>query len=69
MALGESVVRHRPLRFQEALQESTRMLRDQFGNVDQQAAVSLAIFLYTSGERQEFLERSGVPDDLPYGGQ
>ena len=50
----------------KALKEASELLQNQFGNVEQSAAVQLATSLYTVHARDEFLRES--ENEMAYGG-
>lgn len=53
--------------FEDALDHAIRALRERFGEVDQDAAVSLAGALYACQERDRFEQRrEGSPEEAPY---
>lgn len=61
-----SAAAERPRSLEQALHEAATMLRDEFGEVDQKAAVDLATFIFSAWERLEFTrrddERGRAPD-------
>lgn len=44
---------------QTALRDAAELLKNQFGDADQDAAVALATFLFHAHERDEFMRRAG----------
>ena len=58
-----------PYDMQRALSEANRLLKQEFGDVDQGAAVSLAQFLYSVHEREEFMHRKEGTESYRYGDQ
>ncbi|HVL49234.1 MAG TPA: hypothetical protein VM889_11805 [Candidatus Thermoplasmatota archaeon] len=49
----------------EALDEAVRLLGERFGDVDQRAAVELTALLYSTRDRDRFMERDHA-HDVPY---
>lgn len=52
----------------QALKEACELLDRQFGEIDQEAAVSLATFLYGAHARDVFLEENPPETEMAYGG-
>jgi hypothetical protein len=52
--------------FEDALDHAIRSLRERFGEVDQDAAVSLAGALYACQERDRFERRRGEKEEAAY---
>lgn len=52
----------------KALKEASELLQNQFGKVDQSAAVQLATSLYTVHARDEFLRENTPESEMAYGG-
>lgn len=57
-----------PYTMERALKQANELLQNQFGDVDQSAAVSLATFLYGIHSRDEFLRESSADSEMAYGG-
>lgn len=68
MPREETDAEKRPLfrTLEQALDEAKRLLEDRFGEADQEASVALAQALYTSRERERFMQRDRNVDDIPY---
>lgn len=50
----------------EALKEASDLLNAQFGHVDQEAAVTLAIFLHGAHAKEQFLKARAHPDERAF---
>lgn len=57
---------HQEYDIRSALHEASQILGQEFGQVDQKAAVDLATFLWRSHGREEFQKRNPEPDDIAY---
>lgn len=50
----------------EALKEAAELLKAQFGEADQVAAVSLAIFLHGAHAKEQFIKARANPDERAF---
>lgn len=50
----------------DALKEASELLKAQFGSVDQDAAVSLAIFLHGAHAKEQFMKARAHPDERAF---
>ena len=50
----------------EALREASEILKAQFGAVDQEAAVALAIFLHGAHAKEQFMKARALPDERAF---
>lgn len=50
----------------EALKEASDLLTTQFGEADQEAAVSLAIFLHGAHAKEQFMKARSNPDERAF---
>ena len=50
----------------EALKEAADLLNAQFGSVDQEAAVTLAVFLHGAHAKEQFIKARAQPDERAF---
>ena len=56
----------KPYTMKEALAEASELLKAQFGSVDQEAAVGLAIFLHGAHAKEMFNKARANPDERAF---